>query len=55
MGSFDEIASGCELIEQLIRWTGEAQKRMADLAQINRSGRRCSLISNRYGHLSVRR
>lgn len=38
MGSFDEIASGCELIEQLIRWTGEAQKRMADLAQIQPFG-----------------
>lgn len=38
MSSFDEVARGCEVIDQLIRWSTEAQKRMADLAEIQPFG-----------------
>lgn len=38
MSTFEEFAQGCELIDRLTHWTGEAQRRMHELAAIEHFG-----------------
>jgi hypothetical protein len=38
MSTFEEFAQGCDLIDRLTHWTGEAQRRMHELAAIEHLG-----------------
>lgn len=38
MSSFEDFAAGCDLIDQLIHWTAESQRRMEDLANVEHFG-----------------